>query len=146
MKIKKIALLTSKLLFVGLLFGGSLLLSSVGSKSQVEAQTRADVCDGIEFTGGTCDDPDACANGSTAAGCAGSTLSTTVQRVVNLFSMFVGIVSVVMIILGGFRYITAGGDSGKINTAQQTIIYAIVGLVVVGFAQVIVRFVIAVAS
>lgn len=145
-KIKTLYSLVPKLLLVGLLLSGSLLFSSFGSKSQVEAQTREDVCDGVEFTGGTCDDPNACANGSTAAGCAGGTLSTTVQRVINIFSMIVGIASVVMIIFGGFRYITAGGDSGKINTAQQTIIYAIVGLVVVGFAQVIVRFVIAVAS
>lgn len=60
---------------------------------------------------------------------------------VNIISSIVGIVAVIMIIFGGFKYITAGGDSGKINSAQQTIIYAIVGLVIVALAQIIVRFV-----
>jgi hypothetical protein len=46
-----------------------------------------------------------------------------------------------MIIIGGFRYITSGGDSGSVSSAKNTVLYAIVGLIIVALAQVIVRFV-----
>ena len=68
-------------------------------------------------------------------------LNNVITNGINIFSAIVGVVAVVMMIFGGFKYITAGGDSGKINSAQQTIIYAVVGLVVVALAQIIVRFV-----
>ena len=53
----------------------------------------------------------------------------------------VGIVAVIMIIVGGFKYITSGGESSKVSGAQSTILYAVVGLVVVVLAQIIVHFV-----
>jgi len=53
----------------------------------------------------------------------------------------VGIVSVIMIIYGGFKYISSGGDSGNVQSAKNTIIYAVIGLVVVAMAQFIVQFV-----
>jgi TRAP-type C4-dicarboxylate transport system permease small subunit len=46
-----------------------------------------------------------------------------------------------MIIIGGFRYIVSGGDQTSVTAAKNTIMYAIIGLVVVLFSQVIVRFV-----
>lgn len=64
-----------------------------------------------------------------------------VTTVINIISVIVGIVAVIMIIWGGFKYITAGGDSGNVTTARNTIIYAIVGLVIVALAQFIVQFV-----
>lgn len=70
-------------------------------------------------------------------------INDIVTVVVNIFSLVVGIVAVIMIIIGGFRYITSGGDSGKVNSAKDTILYAIIGLVVVALAQFLVRFVLA---
>jgi len=67
-------------------------------------------------------------------------LRGTIHRVINLVSVVVGIISVLMIIIGGFRYIVSNGDSGKITNARNTIIYALVGLILVAMAQVIVRF------
>jgi len=61
--------------------------------------------------------------------------------VVNIFSVIVGIIAVIMIIFGGFKYITSGGDSGNVSGAKNTLIYAIVGLIIVALAQFIVRFV-----
>jgi hypothetical protein len=46
-----------------------------------------------------------------------------------------------MIIFGGFKYITSGGESGNVTSAKNTIIYAVIGLVIVAFAQFIVQFV-----
>lgn len=67
--------------------------------------------------------------------------SFIIRRVINIFSILVGAVSVIMIIIGGFRYIISGGDSSGVSGAKNTILYAIVGLVIVVFAQVIVRFI-----
>ena len=64
-----------------------------------------------------------------------------VKKIINIFSIVVGAVSVIMIIIGGFRYVISGGDSSGVSNAKNTILYAIVGLVIVLFAQVIIRFV-----
>lgn len=80
-----------------------------------------------------------------AAGCnidqGSQGINNIIRDVVNIFSLIVGIVSVIMIIYGGFRYVTSGGDSGNVSNAKNTIIYAIIGLVVVALAQFIVQFV-----
>lgn len=83
-----------------------------------------------------------CENSSSAA----ERVDEIVSQVINILSLGVGVVAVIMIILGGFRYITSGGDSGNVTSAKNTILYAVVGLVVVALAQVIVRFVIARAT
>jgi hypothetical protein len=70
-----------------------------------------------------------------------SRIQEIIELVVNIFSIIVGIVAVIMIIYGGFKYITSGGDSGNITTAKNTIIYAIIGLVIVALAQFLVQFV-----
>jgi uncharacterized membrane protein len=73
-------------------------------------------------------------------------VQSIVNNVVNIFSWIVGIVSVIMIIFGGFKYITSGGDSNGVTSAKNTILFAIVGLVIVALAQVIVKFVIGTVS
>jgi hypothetical protein len=86
-------------------------------------------------------------NGSTTTiACGQSTdattgIATVASQIVNIFSIIVGIVAVIMIIYGGFRYITSGGDSGSVGNAKNTLIYAIVGLIIVALAQLIVHFV-----
>ncbi len=70
-----------------------------------------------------------------------SNLSEIAKTIVNILSVIVGIVAVIMIIVGGFRYITSGGDSGNVSSAKNTLIYAIVGLIIVALAQFIVHFV-----
>lgn len=64
------------------------------------------------------------------------------KAIVDILSLIVGVVSIISIIAGGFKYITSGGESAKVGNAKSTIMYAVVGLVVVVLAQVIVRFVI----
>ncbi len=83
-----------------------------------------------------CSDP-----GSSAEG-----IKTLAGNLVSVFSIIVGIVSVIMIIYGGFRYITSGGDSGNVGNAKNTLIYAIVGLIIVALAQLIVHFVLSSTS
>ena len=82
--------------------------------------------------------------------CGTTSLSTGITsiavKVVNILSVLVGIVAVIMIIFGGFRYITSGGESGSVSGAKNTLLFAIVGLVIVALAQVIVRWVIGTSS
>ena len=91
-------------------------------------------------------------NGATGGtGACGATNSTTsltavAKNIVNWLSIIVGIVAVIMVIYGGFRYITSGGDSNNVSSAKNTLIYAIIGLVIVALAQVIVHFVLNGAS
>ncbi len=64
-----------------------------------------------------------------------------VTEIVDILLYVVGVVSVIMIIIGGLRYITSSGDSSNVTAAKNTILYAIVGLVIVIFAKAIVAFV-----
>ncbi len=68
------------------------------------------------------------------------TVNNSITLVIRILQIIVGIVSVVMIIFGGLKYITSGGDSGGVTSAKNTIIYALIGLVVVALAEVIVQF------
>lgn len=84
----------------------------------------------------------ACAqNGSENTG-----LNNIISLVINVFSVVVGFIAIIMIIYGGFKYITSGGDSGNVTAAKNTIMYALIGLVIVALAQLIVRFVLGKAN
>lgn len=73
-------------------------------------------------------------------------LNAIIELVINVFSVVVGFIAIVMMIYGGFKYITSSGDSGNVTAAKNTIMYALIGLVVVALAQLIVRFVLAKAT
>lgn len=64
-----------------------------------------------------------------------------VLRVIQLMSAIAGVVAVIMIVISGFRFITANGDSSTVAAARRTLIYALVGLVVVAISQTIVWFI-----
>lgn len=98
------------------------------------ADSVADACKGIGMTtsGGGCGDS--------------SGLNNIIKQIIYVLSAVVGVAAVIMIILSGFRYVTSGGDASKVSAAKSSLIYAIVGLVIVALAQVIVHFVIARAS
>ncbi|HUC89959.1 MAG TPA: pilin [Patescibacteria group bacterium] len=70
-----------------------------------------------------------------------TTVNDTVKKAINFFSAIVGIVSVVMIIYGGFKYISSAGESSNVTAAKNTIIYAVIGLIIVAMAQFIVQFI-----
>ncbi len=96
------------------------------------------VCDGVNIDVSTDPSGGDCASSTSDAT---GRVNDTVSKGLNLFSAIVGIISVVMIIVGGIRYITSGGDSGKVSSAQNTVLYAVIGLIVVALAQIIVKFV-----
>ena len=65
-----------------------------------------------------------------------------IQTIVRILLFLIGAVSVIMIIIGGFRYVISQGDSGAVTSAKNTILYAVIGLVVAIFAWAIVDFVV----
>ena len=68
-------------------------------------------------------------------------LDNQVWRILQVVFGILGGVAVIMIVFGGFMYTTSAGDTGKVKNAKNTIMYAIVGLVVAVFATAIVSFV-----
>lgn len=64
-----------------------------------------------------------------------------VSTLVNFLLFAVGALSVIMILFGGLRYVLSGGNSSAVTAAKNTIMYAIIGLVVSFFAYAIVQFI-----
>lgn len=65
-----------------------------------------------------------------------------ITKVVRLMSLVIGIAAVIMIIVGGIRYVTSSGDPNNTTGAKNTILFAIVGLLIALLAQAIIVFVI----
>ena len=63
-------------------------------------------------------------------------------RITNTVLLAVGLISVIMLVVGGLRYVISGGDSKKVTDAKNTIMYAIIGLIIAILAYAIVNFVI----
>ncbi len=63
-------------------------------------------------------------------------------QIVNTILYVVGIISVIMLIYGGLRYVISGGNSSKVTDAKNTIMYAIIGLIISLLSYAIVNFVI----
>jgi len=137
-KIKSFILIT--------LAGSTLLVPALGATlvSTAAADNISNsVCQGINNAANGSNTPGDCGT----AGKGGTTdLSSIASKIVSIFSIIVGIIAVIMIIYGGFRYITSGGDSGKVGNAKNSLIYALVGLVIVALAQLIVHYVLNTAS
>lgn len=89
-----------------------------------------------------------CAQGSdqssclfgTESGCDGQT--PIFKTITNVLLFIIGAVSVIMLILGGIRYTISQGDSSAITSAKNTILYAIIGIIVAILAYAAVNFVI----
>lgn len=85
----------------------------------------------------------ACNGNSSSTVCKGRQDSLVVfwQRIINTLLFLVGTVAVIMIIIGGIRYTVSNGDQAAITGAKNTILYAVVGLVVAIMSFAIVNFV-----
>ena len=64
------------------------------------------------------------------------------RQITNTILYIVGIIAVIMLIIGGIRYVISGGDSKKVTDAKNTVLYAIIGLIISFLAFAIVNFVI----
>lgn len=110
---------------LGVLAGGLVLSPAVGA-----ADPLGDVCSGVTDSA-ICKD--------SAAGT--ETPQSVVKTVINALLYIVGFLSVIMIIVGGLRYVMSAGNSSAVTGAKNTILYAVVGLVVAFMAYAIVNWV-----
>ena len=91
--------------------------------------SKGAVCSGIGINnGGGCPDT------------AGS-VNSTIIAVLDILTWIIGPISVIVIMIAGFRMITSNGDANTFNSARNTIFYASIGIVVVSISQIIVQFV-----
>ena len=63
------------------------------------------------------------------------------SRIIDTLLFVIGALSVIMIIIGGLRYVTSGGNPTSVTAAKNTILYAIVGLIVAFLAYAVINFV-----
>lgn len=113
-----------KIMLAGLLVVPTLAL---GVGAAVSSDANAQVRAGLDATGqqntGTSVDSD------------------LVQNVVNWMLFAMGFIAVIMLIWGGFTYATSAGDTTKVERAKQTVLYAVIGLIVAILAYAIVAFI-----
>ena len=112
---------------------GSLVVAPAPASALFE-ESKQQACKGLSF-----DDAGACADPATTTNNANKVIRTAI----NIFSAIIGIIAVVMMMIGGLKYMTSQGDSSQVNSAKNTILYAAIGIVVAALAQVIARFVVA---
>lgn len=103
-----------------------------GDCSGSNLSTKQAISCGSESASGSCQTPADAADNANG----------TIQKAINLLSVIGGILAVIFLIIGGMRYVTSGGASDKVGTAKNTILYALIGLVIIALAQLIVKYVI----
>lgn len=104
--------------------------------SYVHASPASEIQGGVNAVGGNETTKDA--NGKVVP----VTLGSRIQTIVNVMLYVLGAIAVIMIVIGGIRYTTSNGESSSITSAKNTILYAVVGLIIAIMAYAIVNFVI----
>ena len=134
MKKTWLALITTAFCLMGLLAPAAVYAQATPTPAPTSNTSGAKeaVCNGLGLTNGT--------SGCTPAP-GQSTVENTIKNGINILSIVIGVGAVIMIMIGGFKYITSGGDSSRVSSAKDTILYAVIGLAVAALAQVIVQFV-----
>lgn len=109
---------------VGTVLPASFAAAQSGAQNQ---DTQGIVCDKVPSP--------ACENAGD------STVENITTTVTNVLTFLIGGISVIMTIVAGFMYVVSGGNPDKTKKAKDTLLYAIVGIIVAIAAQGIVRFV-----
>ncbi len=79
--------------------------------------------------------------GQTGVGCSGHGVTDALSAAVDILSIIAGAAAVIMIVVSGMRYITSGGDSNKVSSAKNALVYALIGVAIAALAQLFVHFV-----
>jgi hypothetical protein len=62
-------------------------------------------------------------------------------KIVNIVAFIAGAAAVILIFVGAIRFVTSGGDSNAVKGARETILYALIGLIVIVLARFLIEFV-----
>lgn len=79
---------------------------------------------------------------ATATGLGTKDIRETIASIINVAMGLLGIIAVVIILLGGFKWMVAGGDQSKVDEAKKLIISGVIGLVIILTAYAIATFVV----
>jgi len=112
-----------------LIFTSLVVFANGAIAAYADTAASQTICSGVSEVGGNCDTSN------------GATINGELAFVLNILAAIAGVIGVVMIIVGGAKYITASGNSEKTNQGKNTILFACVGLLVAVLAQIIVKFV-----
>jgi hypothetical protein len=105
------------------------------SAAPADPSSSKALCEG---SGGTWD------GATNACGKAGTkSFPEELASVTNLLLFIIGAIAVIMIIIGGIRYVTSSGDQAQTTAAKNTILYAVIGVVMAFMAYAIINFVVA---
>ncbi len=119
-------------LFISIMTVFSLLFVPVMVTADVNAQTpKEQICKGI--------------NNNKTGSCSttgSNDIGGFVKRIINILLFVIGAIAVLMIVIGGLRYVISGGDSSQTKSAKDTVLYAVIGLVIALMAYGIVNFVV----
>ena len=119
------------LCLLALVFSVGLGTLTYAAPAPAAVDSKGEVCKGAGLVGGGTD--------------CNTTGGPSVQGVIRTSINFLSVI-VVMIIVGGVKFVTSGGSAEKVASARSTVLYAAIGLIIVAFAQIIVRFVLSKAS
>lgn len=63
-------------------------------------------------------------------------------KIANLIAIIAAIAAVILIIIGGIKYAISGGDTNDVTSAKNTVLYALIGLVVIALARTLIVFIV----
>jgi hypothetical protein len=113
-------------------FVSSLFVLATLPTSFVLAQDAGDaVCDTLgQASGNSCETVDE----------SGASIQNVIEGGLNLLSYVAGIATVIMVIIAGVKYLTSQGDSNSVANAKSTLLYALIGIIIVLLSQTIIFF------
>ena len=120
------SILISTLMVAVMVFGVSIIYQT--GNTEIAGAVNSEITSGMNATSaGTSTPTDA---------------NVVIKNVTNIMFFIIGAVSVIMLIYGGIRYTTSGGNANSVTAAKNTIMYSIIGLVVAILAFAVVNFVV----
>ena|SRR3989344_2713449 len=78
----------------------------------------------------------------TFAGTSGSGLIPAVVNIINYALILAGLVAAIVIVYGGVKYIISRGDATAAEEGKNAVLFAVIGLIIIGLAAALVNFVI----
>lgn len=76
-----------------------------------------------------------------ATTCGVTSINSLFGSITTILIFIIGAISIIMIIVGGLRYVLSAGDSKATSDAKNTILYAVIGVVVAISGYAIIKFV-----
>ena len=120
------SILISTLMVAVMVFGVSIIYQT--GNTEIAGAVNSEITSGMNATSAGTSTP--------------TNANVVIKNVTNTMFFIIGAVSVIMLIYGGIRYTTSGGNANSVTAAKNTIMYSIIGLVVAILAFAVVNFVV----